>query len=228
MPITRRDMLLFGGSGLLVSGCSALSQYSTIGQSFSAVLKGDEGYPLSAQQVASSPYAQLGVQFGNGPRAIMILGEVKADRNVWVATNNVIFTVQAGRIVQTMGLAVDLVKSRVKKNKNPDPLRRYQSEDGKWIGSPHQREVSFEPLGPKEALAESHFTLVGHEAVQILDKPIRCLKVTENYRIPALVWTVTNEYWLGVDTQTPVVWKSRQHIHPDLPPVNLEILKRPA
>ena len=72
-------------------------------------------------------------------------------------------------------------------------------------------------------MIEGVFEEVGRETVEILELQFDTRVFREKCTARDLDWKFTNTYW--VDPENGIIWKSRQHTHPDLPALDLDILK---
>jgi hypothetical protein len=89
--------------------------------------------------------------------------------------------------------------------------------------APHQYSFDFPERGVFGATAECTQHDSGAASVDILGASVRTRHIVEHCTVPAMRWRFDNEYW--VDSQTGFVWRSSQHIHPDSPPVVLEVFR---
>ena len=67
---------------------------------------------------------------------------------------------------------------------------------------------------------------VGFEEVIILDKKRELILIEETIENSYIRWKYNNKYW--VDKNTGYVWQSIQEIAPDIPPIFIQITKKPS
>lgn len=129
---------------------------------------------------------------------------------------------QRGRLTKTVGFPVNLIKTDYV---NDDPLTsiiklRDKADVG---GRSFSRVVDMAPPDRYGVTITSEFEFEGREEIEILELRFDTLKFVERCRAPAMDWTFENEFWVG--REDGVVWKSVQHIHPDMPKIGLDVLK---
>ena len=86
-----------------------------------------------------------------------------------------------------------------------------------------RRLVDLEPPQRYGVMIGSTYADLGPAAVVIAELEFDTRHIREMNRTREFDWRFENEYW--VDPKNGIVWKSRQHIHPDLPPVEIDLLK---
>ncbi len=217
--VSRRVLLLAAGAACL-SGCGPQSSLGLIRDTTALAFKSRKDYPRSRQQVEALPYAQLGLRIGNGAPGILVLGDRTESDLQWVSANRIMVATRDGRIVRTVGLAVDLLQVR---QQSPDLLKQYNFETQQLRGSESAASIDF---GTHYSVPMvTRFAVEGSETIDILGERIDVLRVSEKIECDSLRWKATNTYWLS--KRSALVWRSRQHIVPGQPPLEFEILKRP-
>ena len=165
------------------------------------------------------PYASMGVRLGTGPQIMIILAGDAGGQQLWTSAAKIAMTTQNGRIVRTAGFGHDLGGYYVWRC-----LRR-----GEWFAAQTRALASRFPgsqtvfrSDPVPGQAEA-----GEETIAILGKDIRTLRIDESCSSQSsqLDWSFENTYW--VDPANGLVWRSIQHVHPQLDAIETEILRPP-
>lgn len=69
----------------------------------------------------------------------------------------------------------------------------------------------------------SSFQDLGPASVVIAELEFDTRHIRETCRARELDWRFENDYW--IDPQHGLVWRSTQHFHPEMPPVEIDLLK---
>lgn len=203
-----------------LSACSS-AVLQTAGDTLQLFRDAPSGYPRSRAEIDALPYAQLGVRFGSAPPGIFVLAQLRGDRLYWVSANNLLIVTRHGRIVETRGFPLDV---KILDASGEDWLGRYQPGAVPGPAAPLQLRVPAVPelSGPLELSLHPRQT----EALDIHGLPVEALRVEEHVHAPSLQWSAVNVFWLS--QRSHLVWRSVQHLGPDFPPMQLELLKRPG
>lgn len=169
---------------------------------------------VSLKEAESVPYASVGVRVGSSNQIMLILAYQQGGQEVWTSASRIAITTKAGRIVRTAGLGRDLggYASR-QEARVPDGVSKLQ-----WV-------VDLPDLGLYAIPLSCESRLVGEQTIEILEAKIRTRLVEEACvsESDTLDWSFKNKYW--VDPDTALVWRSIQHTHPRLAPIELEVLR---
>ena len=92
-------------------------------------------------------------------------------------------------------------------------------------GMEHQFFVDFADRGAFGIPMRCRVTYAGNEDIEILGGLMPTRRRIESCHVEVLDWDFENVFW--EDPETGYVWRSKQHIHPQSPPIMLEVL-RPA
>ncbi len=216
----RRHVMILGASFLL-SSCGFSPVSSTVFRTLKIAAAGLPDVPLTREQITKIPYATLSAKIGKGPTALLVLARKDADYLYWVSADRATLVTKHGRIVETAGFPENL-RATTAQEQDPvaDGLHRLdgpvsfsRSVDIDLNQSYGLRIDSlFEPLGPKQ--------------ISIVGLDFKTLLVRERNDAQTLNWRFYNYYW--VDIKDGFVWKSRQHIARNFPPLVFEILKPAA
>ncbi|HEY4942158.1 MAG TPA: YjbF family lipoprotein [Rhizomicrobium sp.] len=167
-------------------------------------------------EAASIPYATMGVRIGDGAQQIIVLATDSGGQRLWTSAARIAITTSGGRIVSTAGFAANLTAVAAR-----DGLGAPWSE-------PHRVRwtADLSDLGVYSVSIVCQDTPAGHETTTILGKDFDTVRVDETCRSDQLDWSFTNIYWVSLSSGT--VWRSVQYIHPNMDPLELEILRPPV
>lgn len=221
-----RDFILIF-SILFLTNCSSLpnnvaSNFNVAFSSIKAAIFGFEDYPISQDLVNNIPYASLKMKIGKGPAGLLILESKNEGLNTWVSADGVSIIEKSGYIVRTMGLTNNVTGLRSLQNNsfldliaiNPSSL------------SNHLEYLSLDNPEVFEMELNCYILIEGEKVVEILDKKFSLIHLTKVKENKYLRWKVKDHFW--IDPKDGFVWKSIQNIAPNLPPVIIEVTKRPA
>lgn len=220
-PLLSRRELLLAAASVPLAACSQTPTLELVRDTMAVTLGTGDGYPRTRQQVEDTPYAQLGVRIGRGSRGIMVLSQQQGDELQWLSANRIMLSVIHSRIVKTVGLPTDLTGSQ---SFGPDLLQQY---DHTRPDRPLERLRRSVDAGTRFGISvTSDFTIEGTETITILDQTVETMRVREDFQSSDRQWRQTNRYWLSL--RSALAWRSVQHVTPGQPPIELEVLKRPA
>ena len=77
-----------------------------------------------------------------------------------------------------------------------------------------------------EMKLDCYVLIEGEEAIEILDKEFSLIHISRVKENKFLRWKVKDHFW--IDSKDGFVWKSIQNIAPNLPPIMIEVTKKPA
>ena len=165
--------------------------------------------------ISSIPYASMLVKIGKGPKALMILESVYDDKYTWVSADGVYLVTRNGRIIQTQGL--------------PNNLMNIMHPDINWTDSQFDKVkftsyYSFEKPLLNNLKVTSAFRVGDIHDKNLSSVNLRLQKIEESLYSQKVNWSELNEYWVD---ERGFVWISRQSISPKLPPIYLEVTKKP-
>lgn len=201
-----------------LAGCSVLGRGDV--KSFYELSKkvwSGNSQRVTLEQAASVPYATMGIRLGNGPQAMIVLAGDSSGQRLWTSAAKIAITTKEGRIVRTAGLDHNLggfILQRDMRGKNSVGAVRWQAD--------------FPDLGLYSVPIACQDRLAGNDTIVILGSDIHTKRVEETCSSEgsSLEWTFENTYWL--DPSSGLVWRSVQHVHPQLDAIETEILRPPA
>ncbi len=166
-------------------------------------------------EAAMIPYATLGVRVGDESERIIILATDANGVRLWTSAARIAITTRGGRIVSTAGLAYNLsgYNSEAAFATPVATARKFT-----WL-------ADYADMGLYSVNIDCTDTVAGIEAITILGKEFSTQRVDETCRSEMLDWTFANTYWVSQSSNR--VWRSIQHVHPKLVPLEIELLRPP-
>jgi len=224
--MTKKDLVLIPFI-LFLTTCSSLpnnvaSNFTVAFNSIQAAIFGFEDYPISRDLVSNIPYASLILKIGKGPAGLLILESKKDGLNTWVSADDVSIIEKGGKIVRTIGLTNNVVGLRSLQEKTfmdlitLTPSNKIINTDYLSLDNPEVFEMEL----------DCYVLIEGKEVIEILDKKFSLIHISRVKENKFLRWKVKDHFW--VDPIDGFVWKSIQNLAPNLPPVLIEVTKRPA
>lgn len=216
-----RRGLLLALVAATVSGCAVNRTMQLNAEALRLAIKGAPDVPLTRAGVNQIPYATIGAKIGKGPRSLLVLGRVAGDDLHWISADRAALVTRHGRLVASAGLPHNLTATRTVE---PDPvatgLHRLQGTRSAT------RLVDITPGNLFSMPVYAELQVLGRERIQVLELDFDTLVVTEWCRVPLLEWEFENRFW--VDARTGFVWRSVQHLSPEVPEVRIEVFKPAA
>ena len=129
---------------------------------------------------------------------------------------------RGGRVTKTVGLAANLTKTAYV---NDDPLTNIikLKEKAPISSQVFNRVVDMTPPDRYGITISSTFELEGSEEIEIVELRFDTLRFVERCEAKGMDWSFENTYWVG--RADGIIWRSVQHIHPDVPEFQFDILK---
>jgi hypothetical protein len=218
VPATSRNVVVMFGVflGGMLGGCS--SNGSADLKSMTSVIRLALAPPqrVTVKQAAAIPYATIGVRLGSSPQAIATLATDDGGQRLWASGQKVmIATTRAGQIQRTVGLPFNLTWMV------PTGPAGVQPSAKLTIWS-----ADFVDLGIYAATIQCDEVAAANVQISILGNRIATRRTNLRCTAPQLNWSFQNAYW--TDPQTGTVWRSIQHVHPKLDPIEIETLRPPG
>lgn len=190
---------------MMLSACSTVPRSLTQGAGLYWQQRSDK-LPAAAD-VAAIPYPQLYVRTNRG-HAVLVLGNVDGDRQIWYGKGGVVIFIEHGQVVKTVGFKQNLAGMQQSAD-NPF-ARGLQHLDAPIT---YRRTQDWSPGYRYGVPVTSTFTRNGEPTdLSILDHSHRVVQVMEQVTATDMGFHATNRYW--VDTVSGLVWKSEQQIAP--------------
>lgn len=232
MRIYKRIFPIIAISAVIVglSGCS--QRISALNDTAKLAFLGSDDVVLSPEQVSSNPYASIYVKLEDTAQAFVVLAFAEPKISLssvknspealelkWLSADKGMLITVNGRLVKTHNLLAGNL-SAVESNE-PDPLLlglHLSNTPKTWT-----RTLDWQPGYHYGYKATSEFKLIGDENILINGAPTQALHFSEHVSVDALNIQYQNEFWL--DPQTGNVIKSHQKIAPNLPFIDITLLK---
>lgn len=177
-----------------------------------------EASRVSREYADSLPYASMAAWFGGSPKSLLVLAEFAAGgRLIWHSAEGQALTTQGPFVVRSIGTELELRDSSFVPF--VADLRR---ADG--ARAERQFDVMVENQRTRFAV-RSKFDIQSVENVEIFGVRRRLRHVTEAVSAGGKP-RYSNHYW--IDEADGFCWRSRQIVVPTMPPLHIEILKRPT
>jgi hypothetical protein len=211
-PVVAAVLLLGGCGGTNIFGGDAGSIYTVVVNMWGG---GDKKVTL--EEAAAVPYASMGVRLGSSRETMIILAGDSGGQRLWTSAAGIAITTKDGRIVRTAGLAHNLG--------GYGPGADTIGKDG--VRSLHWQ-ADFPDLKLYSVSIVCRERPARDETIVILGKDIHTLRIDESCSAEgsSLDWSFDNTYWL--DPSNGLVWRSIQHVHPQLDSIETEILRPPV
>ncbi|WP_421158803.1 YjbF family lipoprotein [Aeromonas dhakensis] len=207
---------------LLLSGCSTTSSdtYATLRYAFMGV----DDVVVTEKKVRELPYASAYLRVGNNPQALVVLAFADPDGSLsWVSADNKLFVTNAGRLNKTMGLENDLYLT---KSSWVDPLKKIADSPAYSI-NPNVMNWEYHAEWEKDYLSgykiKTEFISLVPEKLIILEKSYDVMLIDELATVEHSHASWHNYYWF--EHSTGRILKSQQQLGPDLPVIEMTILK---
>ena len=155
------------------------------------------------------------VRIGKGPYALMILESVSNNNYTWISADGIYLVTNNGRIIRTSGLPNNL-KDEIspfegwnKELFEGDEFRSYRSFDKPILNN----------LG-----ITSKYKKEGKQKIELETGSKYLYLIEQTINSPEIGWLEKNKFWVD---EFDFPWKSIQFISPRLPPIYLEVTKKP-
>ena len=205
-------VFLLGGCSTTIGGGDAGSLYTIVKNAWSG-----SSNKVALEEAAAVPYASMGIRLGGGPQVMIILAGDTDGQRLWTSSAKIAITTKDGRIVRTAGFEHNLG--------GYDPRGLAPGKDGvrtvRW-------QADFPDLNLYSVSIVCQDRQAGDETIVILGKDIHTRRIDESCASEGsrLDWSFDNTYWL--DPENGLVWRSLQHVHPQLDAIETEILRPPV
>lgn len=207
---------------LLLSGCSATSS-DTYATFHYALFRGGD-VQVTTEKVRELPYASAYLRVGDNPQALVVLAFADPDGSLsWVSSDNKLFVTKAGRLYKTVGLGNDLY---LVSSSWPDPLQK-MADSPDDVLNPDAMSWQYNAEWERDYVSgykmQAKFISAVPEKLLILDKSHDVMLIDElvNFGQGQNSWH--NFYWF--ERSTGRILKSQQQLGPDLPVIEMTILK---
>jgi len=202
----------------VLAGCSAIGG-GDVGSLYAIAknLWNGNSQKVTLEEAASMPYASMGIRLGGGSEVMIILAGDTGGQRLWTSAVKLAITTKDGRIVRTAGFEHNLG--------GYEPRGDSSGENGKGTV---RWQADFPDLNLYSVPITCQDRQAGDETIVILGADIHTRRIEESCASAGsrLDWSFKNTYW--VDPDSGLVWRSIQHVHPQLDAIETEILRPPA
>jgi hypothetical protein len=176
---------------------------------------------VTRDQAASISYATMGYSLDGGNQAMLILATDSGGELLWTSSAHVVIVTRDGRIIRTLGLGRDLSGLTTRNSANTPPLSAA-------LQAPFTstRLEDFPDLGLYGVQVSCRAHRLGRQNITILGQAVATVRVDETCQSNQPDWSFTDNFWLDADNG--LVWRSRQHVHPQAGTVETEIFRPPG
>jgi hypothetical protein len=210
----------------LAAGCSSGSSGNTNYSQFYQVLRQSLSASfgkvrVTRDQAAAIPYATMGYSLNGGNQIVLILATDSGGELLWTSGSHVVIATRDGRIIRTVGLDHDLSGMTARD-------KAAVSAPAAAVQGPFTsiRLEDFPELGLYGAVVSCRARAVGRQTIKVLGQMIPAIRVDEACQSSKPDWSFVDNYW--VDGDNGLVWRSRQHIHPQGGLIETEIFRPPG
>lgn len=165
--------------------------------------------------ISDIPYASMVVKIGNGPSALMILESVSNDEYTWISADGVYFVLKKGKIVKTSGLPNNLYET-------VSPFVSWQETIR--LNKDFTSFLSFRKPELNNLRVSYAYSVEEEIEENLIFEKKKLTKIEERIYSKSVAWEEVNYYWVD---DNYFVWKSIQNISPRLPPIYIEVTKKP-
>ncbi|UJF22344.1 YjbF family lipoprotein [Shewanella sp. OMA3-2] len=187
---------------------------------------------IPASEIASSPYSSVYVTINDAHQAYVLLALAEAPQTLpstqftpqnaelkWISSDAGMLVTRNSRLLKTVNLYDGNRVSLSSDQTDPIALGLHlASTPLQW-----QSTIDWQPGYHINYPQHSIFTFIADETLSINDKPVLVKKFNEHVVVSNLNMEYTNQFW--VDSTTGLVLKSRQKIAPNLPYIDITLLK---
>ncbi|HJT80104.1 MAG TPA: YjbF family lipoprotein [Chthoniobacterales bacterium] len=220
--LSRRAVFLAGAT-LPLAGCEMPYgfDFNTVKTSL-AVSTGLEDAPgITLEQASQIPYASIGYRIGSSQEYILVLASTIADALLWTAADHRALVTQNGRVTRSAGFDWNLGETSFAQ---VDPVAiGLQKMSANVVLT---RTLDLRDIDRFGIAVQSTFTPAGKTSISVLGANLDVVEVHEDCRCDVLDWAFQNIFW--ADASSGFVWRSVQTIHPNLPPLTIEVLRPPG
>lgn len=232
MRINKKLLSLLTASIALmgISGCS--QRISALNDTIKLAFIGDSDIKLTTEQVKANPYASIYVKIDDTPQAFVVLAFAEPKQTLtpvrpvpevielkWLSADNAMLVTVNGRLVKTQSLLTGNLAAI--ESSEPDPILlglHLSSTPKTWT-----RTIDWQPGYHYGYKINSQFSFIAEEEILINDTPTQALHYSERVSVEGLNIQYQNEFWLKPDNGHVI--KSRQKIAPNLPFIDITLLK---
>ena len=179
---------------------------------------GGKAAAFDADYAENLPYASIAVTLKNVPKALLVLAKAEGDDLHWMSSDRSLLVTRKGRLIRTAGLTQNILQTSIV---NEDLIAGGVLPT-KLQSAKQRKIVDLSPGNRYGMVVESHYSVEKRQVLRILRYEHDTTHITEHCHVPMLSWHFENQFW--IDDQG-TVWRSIQHITPEMPSVEIELIK---
>ncbi|MGI2072242.1 YjbF family lipoprotein [Shewanella baltica] len=231
MRINKKLLLLTASIALMgMTGCS--QRISALNDTMKLAFIGENDIKLTTEQIEANPYASIYVKIEDIPQAFVVLAFAEPKHTLttvrptpeamelkWLSADKAMLVTVNGRLVRTHNLLKGNLTAI--ESSEPDPILlglHLNSTPKTWT-----RTLDWQPGYHYGYKLNSQFDFIAEEKILINDTPTQALHYSELVSVEGLDIQYLNEFWLKPDNGHVI--KSRQKIAPNLPFIDITLLK---
>ena len=231
MRINKKLLLLTASIALMgIAGCS--QRISALNDTMKLAFIGENDIKLTTEQIEANPYASIYVKIEDIPQAFVVLAFAEPKQTLttvrpapeamelkWLSADKAMLVTVNGRLVRTHSLLTGNLAAI--ESSEPDPILlglHLNSTPKTWT-----RTLDWQPGYHYGYKLNSQFDFIAEEKILINDTPTQTLHYSELVSVEGLNIQYLNEFWLKPDNGHVI--KSRQKIAPNLPFIDITLLK---
>ena len=221
----KKTIIISGFLSFMLVSCASwpsniAGNFNQTFKAISSLIYGYEDFPINQALVDQIPYASLRMKIGKGPAGLLILESVDKNEYTWVSADDIYITTRNGRIVRAEGLPNNLLDFFSTEPSFEEILTNNNQIDE------HFRYITLDNPEVFDMRLEVNYRRLDLEIVSILDEEKELVLIEEVIENNYIRWKHTNKYW--VDQSTGFVWQTIQEIAPNIPPIFIQITKKPS
>lgn len=177
---------------------------------------------VSEDMLANTPFAYMEARLGDAAQSVLVLGWQEHGEDKWVSAGNEMLVLRHGRVVRTLGLPVD---RQFTASAETDPLAEV-SDPARLDGRTWQSTLDWHGKQGAGFLAKARFRDHGMSRVEVRPAERRALRRIEE-QVSLRPAAIEYSNWYYFDEHGQII-KSRQHVHPEQPPLTLVMVREPG
>ena len=182
---------------------------------------GKPDIPIHRDDITKLPYATVLAKIGKGERSLLVLSRYDGQDLHYLSADRVAVVTRQGRLVKTAGLPRN-IKNTYMNDRDPVSGQLHKlSPNTRFI-----RTIDIDAENRYGVPITSVFETIKKVTITILELKFDTLLVRERNSAQTMRWHFDNYYW--ADAYDGFIWKSRQHIVKEYPPIAIEVLKPAA
>jgi hypothetical protein len=174
----------------------------------------DSGMAYHPDEARKLPYATLDAKIGISLNSLMVLARYSGPDLHWMGADNVVLVTRQGRLIATNGMEQDLLKTELW---GPDPIINKTPAEGQSV-----RVVDLKKNNLYGITVDCEWNDLGPDIINIYGIRYNVKKITEDCKARQIDWIFQNTFWRD---ERNFVWKSKQNFSPDVPTLEMSLLR---